>query len=378
MHISVVVATCDRARLLAECLDSLLEQSRPPDQVLVVDDGSTDQTPEVLAGYGRRLEVLRCQNGGKARALNLAMDQVRGDYLWIFDDDDIALPDALERLSAVASSRPEVDIVYSSYASQLDDEPRVHKPLPEVESGDVFLRNLVQNFLQQQGMLVRTRCYRQVGPFDEQLVRSQDYDMAQRLTRRFRCAALPGPPTFVYRQHYLRRGRLGERFDHSRRDQMWLHYDRKIVERLLADVALSELLMGGRDGARTTELTAVERRRALLQRFCIVMRRGLLERGLDDLEAALEADVSPLEPVDEAIWRSTFEDGYGRRVALEELADDADRLSRFDRLLRGDVGDRLRLLLRQQIRGIRQWIVGQPASAELENMSRYLTRLALL
>jgi glycosyltransferase involved in cell wall biosynthesis len=94
---TVIVPTYNRAEFLVEALDSLLTQTWPPGQIIVVDDGSTDETPAVLGGYNGRLEVVRKPNGGKASALNAALPQVRHGAVWIFDDDDIALPDGLER-----------------------------------------------------------------------------------------------------------------------------------------------------------------------------------------------------------------------------------------------------------------------------------------
>ncbi|MEM9593777.1 MAG: glycosyltransferase family 2 protein [Acidobacteriota bacterium] len=385
-RISVVVATCNRAELLTESLDSLLGQTRPPDQVLVVDDGSTDDTPKVLSGYGGRIQVLRCENGGKARALNLAMEHVNGDYLWIFDDDDIAFPDALERLEAVIRDRPDIDIVYSSYASQLDDDPRIHHPLPEVEEGDVFRRNLVQNFLQQQGMLVRVSCYREVGPFDDDLIRSQDFDMAQRLTRRFRAAALPGAPTFVYRQHRGHRGLVGDRFHHEERDRRWMDYDQVIVRRLLDTLDLRELLPQARVSGDLRpgdlgpgELGPGDRRLALLQRSAILMRRGLFDEGFDSLEAALEADPSsPLGPDDEEIWTAALADSYSRRVVFEDLAVDPPSAARLRRVLgRGAAGRQLRRLFGRQLTPIIRWFLGQGSLRRTAELSCLYLRVVV-
>jgi len=99
--VTAVIATCNRAHYLGEALDSVLRQTMPPAQVIVVNDGSTDATEAVLGRYGERIEVINQENGGKSRALNRAMAKVRGEYLWIFDDDDIAVPQSLERHLAV-------------------------------------------------------------------------------------------------------------------------------------------------------------------------------------------------------------------------------------------------------------------------------------
>src|SRR5688572_6812621 len=94
---TVIVPTFNRAAFVGETLDSLLAQSWPPGQIVVVDDGSTDGTPSALDRFGDRIEVIRKPNGGKATALNAALPLVRHGAVWIFDDDDIALPDGLER-----------------------------------------------------------------------------------------------------------------------------------------------------------------------------------------------------------------------------------------------------------------------------------------
>jgi glycosyltransferase involved in cell wall biosynthesis len=94
---TVIVPTFNRARFIGEALDSILGQTRRPDQVIVVNDGSTDGTLSVLDAYSSRIEVVSKPNGGKAAAINTAMPLAGGDCVWIFDDDDVALPDALQR-----------------------------------------------------------------------------------------------------------------------------------------------------------------------------------------------------------------------------------------------------------------------------------------
>ena len=74
---TVIVPTFNRAAFIGETLDSLLAQSWPPGQIVVVDDGSTDGTPAALDRFGDRIEVIRKPNGGKATALNAALPLVR-------------------------------------------------------------------------------------------------------------------------------------------------------------------------------------------------------------------------------------------------------------------------------------------------------------
>jgi glycosyltransferase involved in cell wall biosynthesis len=101
-----VIATFNRAPYIRETLDSLLNQSRPPARVLVVDDGSTDSTSEILRTYVPRIEYLRKDNVGKSSALNLALPLVKTESVWIFDDDDVALRHALDSHLRTLSSAP--------------------------------------------------------------------------------------------------------------------------------------------------------------------------------------------------------------------------------------------------------------------------------
>ena len=91
-RVSVLMPTFNRGGMLSEALDSVLGQSIPPHQVVVIDDGSTDDTSERVARYGARIDYIRKDNGGKSSALNLGLTHVTGDYVWVFDDDDVALP----------------------------------------------------------------------------------------------------------------------------------------------------------------------------------------------------------------------------------------------------------------------------------------------
>src|SRR4051812_31835494 len=112
VDVSVVVPTFNRAELLDHTLRSLEEQTTPPAEVVVVDDGSTDATAEILAG--REVTVVRNPDGGwgPARARNAGLGRVSTDYVAFVDSDDLLLPDALERLRALLESDPDAPFAY--------------------------------------------------------------------------------------------------------------------------------------------------------------------------------------------------------------------------------------------------------------------------
>src|SRR4030095_8891170 len=103
--ISVVIPSYNAARWLAGSLDSIFAQTVAPGEVVVVDDGSTDDTPAILRAYGDRLHVVRGTHGGLAAARNLGLAVARGDWIAFHDADDLALPARLARLPAPPHTR---------------------------------------------------------------------------------------------------------------------------------------------------------------------------------------------------------------------------------------------------------------------------------
>ncbi len=115
LSVTVVVCAYNYAHYLPAALDSVLAQTYPAEliELLVVDDGSTDDTPEVLAGYGDRVRVLRQENAGLNAATERGIRAATGDLVAILDADDIWKPEKLARQVALFDGRPEVGLVFS-------------------------------------------------------------------------------------------------------------------------------------------------------------------------------------------------------------------------------------------------------------------------
>lgn len=243
-RISVLIPTFNRADFLPQSLDSILAQTIPPLEVIVIDDGSSDNTPEVLKSYDGRVQYIRKANGGKSTALNLGLAQVHGDYVWVMDDDNVALPFALERLVAPLESNPEYGMSFCNYLltgtlpdGRVDVANAVETPLPEFPDEQLF-EALLQHgcFIGGGALLVRTSVCRAVGPYDPALIRSQDFDMALRLSRIARAVRV-ACPTFYYRMHSGMRGTATQRFTPDQMAKKWNFYDITIFRKLLADTS---------------------------------------------------------------------------------------------------------------------------------------------
>ena len=160
MSVTVIMPTFNRANYICASLDSLLAQTVAPAQIIVVDDGSTDATPSVLEPYRQRIDYLRRDNSGKPAAINSALQRVRGDYLWVFDDDDIACPDALARHLHALDGAPTAGWSYSGFytwpqTAGEDDRAHARARAPRPFAPEYqFLENLFSCYLPSPAVVV--------------------------------------------------------------------------------------------------------------------------------------------------------------------------------------------------------------------------------
>jgi glycosyltransferase involved in cell wall biosynthesis len=287
--VSVLLPTYNRARFIAEALNSLFAQTLAPSQVIVINDGSTDNTTAVLEPFRDRIEYLESDNRGKPSALNLGMERVTGDYVWIMDDDDVAISDALERHIGILESRPEVGWTYSSYVESNTHEqttrivPEAEKRLPDFPENEFLIKLMEECFLIHPTIVVRTTCYRQRGPFRSDLIRCQDYEMAVRLARRFPCARVAGP-TIYHRLHAGSRGNARDTFNVDQIYEKWLEYMQVFFRELRREVPISEYMPGRPSPG--TEASAL--RLAYLRRMGIMARKRLYDEMIEDLRLTQE------------------------------------------------------------------------------------------
>ena len=113
---SVLIRTYQNADTVVEAVESALNQTLPPFEIVVYDDGSTDGTDDVLRLYGDRIRYFRRENAGAAEAFNRGLEAARGDFVVVLDADDAFEPERIEALSELATARPDLDIVTTDAA----------------------------------------------------------------------------------------------------------------------------------------------------------------------------------------------------------------------------------------------------------------------
>jgi len=113
MRVSAIIPCYNYGKYLPRAIDSILAQTRPVSEILVVDDGSTDNTREVATSYGDRVQYIFQQNQGRAAARNHGMREATGDWIALLDADDWWFPEKIELQLKAAAARPEAVLVYT-------------------------------------------------------------------------------------------------------------------------------------------------------------------------------------------------------------------------------------------------------------------------
>jgi len=188
--VDVVIPVRDGARFLPACLDSVVGQTCPPRAIIVVDDGSTDATPQILAEYARRwpsLQIVCSEPRGVSRARNLGLQASRAFFVAFLDADDVWDPSKLERqLALFVEDRPRLGFVHCAYRL-IDEEGRPVNDIPISEPrqrGDIFSELLTHGNIvsgSASAVVVRRKLLDHVGRFDERLFLGEDWDLWIRL-----------------------------------------------------------------------------------------------------------------------------------------------------------------------------------------------------
>ena len=204
-RVSVIIPTYNRVPYLGDAIRSVLAQPADGVEVIVVDDGSTDGTEELVRGFDAGLIYLRVPHRGQPAATrNRGLQAARGDFIALLDSDDLFLPGKLTLQCAALAAHTDAALVYSNgyFFSEDPTTPISHVldglPTP---SGDGFADLLRGNFLFPAVTLIRRSCLDAVGAFDEALTLRgvEDYDLWLRLAARFPILYVPGDVAAIRR-----------------------------------------------------------------------------------------------------------------------------------------------------------------------------------
>lgn len=216
--ISVIIPTYNRAALLDDALESVIAQTYGNWECIVVDDGSTDATKEVVGRYGDRVHYYWQENAGSSAARNHGIEKASGEQFLFLDSDDLLCPDALEVLSDGLRRHPDAGISYGGFAIVLPDGQRVgrrHVGVPVLSSetdeegvtyglsaaGTLLTEVLQHDVMLMGNTLIRRSGVEAIGGFDPSLPHREHWDFALRLADRGEVFVPVNTRILLHRRH---------------------------------------------------------------------------------------------------------------------------------------------------------------------------------
>ena len=191
--VSIILPTYNRAHRVGKAIESVLTQTYTDFELLVIDDGSTDETEQVVTRYmDKRVHYYRmAENGGQSKARNCGMQMAQYDYLAFEDSDDLWRPEKLKvQMEVMQGAEHDVGMVYHKFRYDLGEGrgmvlPDEKIPL-EKKSGNIYEQLLWDNMVGMPTMLLKKECVNVVGGLDESLKCLEDYDFALRIAQKYK------------------------------------------------------------------------------------------------------------------------------------------------------------------------------------------------
>lgn len=188
-RVSVIIPTYNRARFLSEAIGSALGQTFDDLEVIVIDDGSTDSTPDLVRAMADpRLRYFRIDHRGISAAMNEGLRNARASFIARLDSDDVWLPEMLATLIDVLDERPEIGAAYGRGQAMRADGRLIEYfqgRAPRFDN-DIFRSLVHDDCTCNVALVARRECFERAGCYDETLLANEDWDMWLRIARHYR------------------------------------------------------------------------------------------------------------------------------------------------------------------------------------------------
>ena len=183
---SVIIPTYNRERVIGKTIQSVLNQTNQDFEIIVVDDGSKDNTRAAVAGFNsKKITYYYQQNQGAQVARNFGLSKAKGEYVCFLDSDDLWLPTFLEEIYKAFQHDGEVGCVYCWLGSM--ENGQILTGIKYNLSGYIYRDALKQGYITQpSGLMIKKRCFDVIGTWDESFCASQDDDICFRLAKEFK------------------------------------------------------------------------------------------------------------------------------------------------------------------------------------------------
>ena len=190
VEVSIIIPVYNCEKFIHDAIESALDQTAKNCEVVVIDDGSTDNTTNILRSYGDRITCKIQERQGQAAAINKGVKVSAGEYIAYLDSDDMCLPERLEEQLRYLHNHPDVGLVYSD-SYQIDENARITSILKSRPMEQFSL--LQSNYIARSSVMHRGNCLRHVGLFDVVITGSDDWDMWIRMSEQYRLGYIEKP-----------------------------------------------------------------------------------------------------------------------------------------------------------------------------------------
>ncbi|HSH00906.1 MAG TPA: glycosyltransferase family A protein [Anaerolineae bacterium] len=191
-QVTIIIPTFNHGHFIAEAINSVLKQTYPHYQIIVIDDGSTDNTADIVAQFGDAVHYHWQENQGLSAARNTGLSLATGDLINFLDADDWHFPQFLENLLNHLTTHPHLDGVACGYRFATEfDQPLAQSSSHTVPSVQLHTKLLAGNFIAAQCFLLKRHLFISDTRFDTHLTACEDWDMWLRLSRYHHIAVIP-------------------------------------------------------------------------------------------------------------------------------------------------------------------------------------------
>jgi glycosyltransferase involved in cell wall biosynthesis len=218
--VSVVIPVYNGERYVRECLDSAFQQTHRPLEGIVVDDGSTDGTDDILRRYPAPIRVIRTEHRNLPSARNRGIESASGEFIAFLDSDDLWLAEKIEKQVAVFRRSPKTGLV----CTDVEKFPASKRRRPgersllgrKLNRSDAFPLLVRRNFITPSSVMIRRSVTASIGVFDESLNSCEDWEYWLRLTGRGVRMTFLDEPLVLYRAHASNMSRFAHRMHEGR------------------------------------------------------------------------------------------------------------------------------------------------------------------
>jgi len=188
--ISVIIPTYNQSECLKEAIESVLNQTYKNIEIIVIDDGSTDNTLGVVGSFDNKIVCIQQKNKGASSARNIGIKKANGEYLAFLDSDDMWIKNKLEKQIDFIKKNPEIGLLGTGCYQMINIGKVIHKKIFP-NKNEILQKDLIKyNPFIQSSVMVKKDVFNDIDLYDEKFKESEDYDLWLRIAQKYKVANL--------------------------------------------------------------------------------------------------------------------------------------------------------------------------------------------